>query len=39
MGGCIGVTRGFCMGCGPTCMGDPVEGTHRCTLVHRIHMH
>jgi hypothetical protein len=38
-GGRTGVIRGFLIECGPTCMGDPVEGTHRGTPVHRIHAH
>jgi hypothetical protein len=37
--GRTGVIRGFLIGCGPTCMGDPVEGVHRYAPVHRIHAH
>jgi hypothetical protein len=29
-GGRTGVLRGFLVGCGPTCAGDSVEGTHMC---------
>jgi hypothetical protein len=33
-GGHTGVLGSFLIGCGPTCMGESMEGAHACAPVH-----